>query len=59
MPRVQKLNPDDPEQAKRFIEMAREVEASEEHEEFERAFKTVSSKNKDPSKAPAARRKKE
>ncbi len=34
---------DDPEQAKRFIAMAREVEASEDEEEAERAFKRVTS----------------
>jgi hypothetical protein len=41
MPR--KPNPplDDPEQSKRFIEIAREVEANGTKEEFERAFKRV------------------
>lgn len=32
---------DDPEQSKRFIDMAREVEAAETEEEAERAFKKV------------------
>jgi len=32
---------DDPEQSKRFIEMAREVEATEDEEEAERAFRKV------------------
>ncbi len=33
--------PDDPEESKRFIDTAREVEASEEAEDFERAFDKV------------------
>jgi hypothetical protein len=33
--------PDDPEQSKRFIEIAREAEADGTKEEFERAFKKV------------------
>jgi hypothetical protein len=33
--------PDDPEQSKRFIDMAREVEADGTKEEFARAFKKV------------------
>jgi len=37
--RLPKLS--DVERHKRFVEMAREVEASEDHEEFERAFKKV------------------
>lgn len=40
---------DDPEQSKRFIEMAREVEATEDEEEAERAFcKVVSPKPSAP-----------
>jgi len=33
--------PDNPEQSKRFIDMAREVEADESPEAFERAFESV------------------
>ena len=33
--------PDDPEQSKRFIEMAREIGASESEEDARRAFKSV------------------
>jgi hypothetical protein len=33
--------PDDPEQSKRFIDMAREIGADASKEEFERAFKRV------------------
>ena len=33
--------PDDPEQSKRFIEMAREVGAEGSKEDFEKAFKKV------------------
>ena len=33
--------PDDPEQSKRFIDMAREVQAEGSKEEFEKAFKKV------------------
>ena len=39
--RKPKAKPDDPEQMKRFIEGAREVEAGETAEDFERAFKKV------------------
>src|SRR5580693_4407052 len=41
MPRKPKPPPDDPEQSKRFIEIAREIGASASKEEFERAFKRV------------------
>jgi hypothetical protein len=41
MPRKPAPKPDDPEQAKRFIEMAREVEADETKEGAERAFKKI------------------
>lgn len=34
----------DAERHKRFVEMAREVEASEDPKDFERAFQTVTSK---------------
>jgi hypothetical protein len=44
MPRKPNPPPDDPEQSKRFIDMAREVDANEGpagREAFERAFKKV------------------
>lgn len=36
--------PDDPEQSKRFIDMAREVELDERPEAFEKAFSRVTKK---------------
>jgi hypothetical protein len=44
MPRKLTPKPDDPEQSKRFIDAARDVEASEDAEDFERAFKRVAPK---------------
>ena len=41
MPKRPDLHPDDPEQSKRFIDMAREVEADGSKEDFERVFKKV------------------
>jgi hypothetical protein len=41
MPRKPKPTPDDPEQSKRFIDMAREIGADATKGEFERAFKKV------------------
>jgi len=52
MPRKPKPPPDDPEQSKRFIEIAREVDADSSKEEFDRAFKKVArppKKDKDAS----------
>ena len=43
-------NPDDPEESKRFIDTAREVEASEDPKDFELAFKKVVSPQKKPAK---------
>src|SRR5438067_3811454 len=48
MPRKPKPPRDDPEQSKRFIEIAREVEADGTKEEFERAFRKVVVKPKRP-----------
>jgi hypothetical protein len=48
MPRKPKPQPDDPAQSKRFIDMAREVEADDSEkgrEAFERAFKKVATPN--------------
>jgi hypothetical protein len=41
MPRKPKPPPDDPEQSKRFIDMAREVEADNPSPNFERVFRKV------------------
>jgi hypothetical protein len=41
MPRKPAPKPDDPEQSKRFIEKAREIETDETKEAFERAFKKL------------------
>ena len=40
--------PDDPEQSKRFIEVAKEVGADESPEAFERAFGLIVGKKADP-----------
>jgi len=47
MPRKPNPPRDDPEQSKRFIELAREVEADGTKEEFDRAFKKVAKHPKD------------
>lgn len=41
MPRKPKLQPDDPDEYKRFIETANAVEASDDPKDLERAFKAV------------------
>lgn len=41
MPPKRRPKPDSPDQSKRFIDMAREVEAAETKEEAERAFKKI------------------
>jgi hypothetical protein len=46
MPRKPKLPPDDPEQSKRFIDMAREVEAEQPSQNFERVFRRVAEQPK-------------
>jgi hypothetical protein len=46
MPRKPKLPPDDPEQSKRFIDMAREVEAEQASPNFERVFRKVAEQPK-------------
>lgn len=50
MPRKPNPPRDDPEQSKRFIEIAREVEADGSKEDFDRAFKKIvkSDKPKSP-----------
>lgn len=44
MPRKPKPPPDDPEQSKRFIDLAREVEAEGTEEDFIKAFRKVASR---------------
>jgi hypothetical protein len=46
MPRKPKPPPDDPEQLKRFIDMAREVEAEQPSPDFERVFRKVAEQPK-------------
>lgn len=41
MPRKPTPKPDDPEQSKRFIDMAREVETDDDPIKFDRAFKKI------------------
>lgn len=60
MPRKPKLQPDNPEQFKRFIDMAREVEVDESPDALDRAFNSVIPSRSAPrpsaSRKPAARR---
>jgi len=42
--------PDDPEQSKRFIEIAREVDAGGTQEEFDQAFRKIASRSPQRSK---------
>jgi hypothetical protein len=52
MPRKPKPKPDDPEQFKRFIDMAREVEVDEAPDALDRAFdKVISPKRLDRNKS--------
>ena len=44
--------PDDPEQSKRFLETAKEVEADDDPQAFERAFKNISKEKSQPSRRP-------
>jgi hypothetical protein len=46
MPHKPTPKPDDPDQSKRFIEMAREVGAEEPSPDFERVFRKVAEKPK-------------
>jgi hypothetical protein len=46
MPRKPKPPPDDPEQSKRFIDMARTVGAETPSPEFERVFRKIAEKSK-------------
>jgi len=47
MPHKPKPQPDDPEQFKRFIDMARKVEADESPDAIDRAFNKVVRRKKD------------
>jgi hypothetical protein len=56
MPRKPKPQPDDPEQSKRFIEIAREVGAEQPSPNFEHVFRKVAEQPKGfPPKAKSAR----
>jgi hypothetical protein len=50
MPRKPKPKPDNPEQFKRFIDMAREIEVDESPEALDRAFNKVVRRKKDEPK---------
>jgi hypothetical protein len=50
MPRKPTPKPDNPEQHKRFIDMAREVEVDEREGGFDRAFERVANKARTPKK---------
>ena len=56
MPRKPKSVPDDPEQSKRFIDMAREVGAEKPSPNFERVFRKVAERPKGFPPKPSARR---
>ena len=56
MPRKPKPLPDDPEQSKRFIDMAREVRAEEPSPNFERVFRKVAEQSKEKPPKPSGRR---
>jgi hypothetical protein len=53
MPRKPKPKPDNPEQFKRFIEMAREVEVDKSPEALDRAFNKVIRPKEKPKKTKA------
>ena len=55
MPRKPTPLPDDPEESKRFIDMAREVGAEQPSPNFERVFRKVAEQSKEPPK-PSGRR---
>jgi hypothetical protein len=55
MPRKPTSSPDDPAQSKRFIDMAREVEAEESSPNFERVFRKVVEQPKGFPPKPSAR----
>lgn len=48
--------PDDPEQSKRFIEMAQELEADSSPAEFDRAFAKVAAASRKPAAQPKRKR---
>lgn len=55
MPRKPKPKPDNPEQFKRFIEMAREVGVDENPDALDRAFQKVIRPKKKPNQEPPSR----
>jgi hypothetical protein len=57
MPRKPKPQPDNPEQFKRFTELAREVGADQPSENFERVLRKVAATKRDPQKSQPHRRK--
>jgi hypothetical protein len=56
MPRKPKPLPDDPEESKRFIDMAREVGAEKASPDFERIFRKVAEQPKGSPPKPTPRR---
>jgi hypothetical protein len=50
--------PDDPEQSKRFIEMAQDLEADTSPEDFDRAFRKVAAAKRQPTIKTQPKRKK-
>lgn len=56
MPRKPTPPPDDPEQFKRFIDMAREVGAEYPSPDFERVFRKVAEQSKEKPPKPSGRR---
>ena len=56
MPRKPKPPPDDPEESKRFMDMAREVGAEEPSPDFERVFRKVAEQPKERPPKPSGRR---
>lgn len=56
MSRKSKPPPADPAQSKRFIDMAREVEAEQPSPNFERVFRKVAEQSKGSSPTPSDRR---
>lgn len=59
MPRKPKLHPDDPEQFKRFTDLAREVGAGKQGKDFERVFDKIATTppGQDQSRDPHQRKK--
>jgi hypothetical protein len=56
MPRKPKPPPDDPEESRRFVDMAREVGAEQPSPNFERVFRKVAEQSKGHPPKPSGRR---